>query len=190
MTATQSETDTAKGPLRCGCCGHVRPPQRLTELCETPGTFICTRCAFWAVRRSAPLGLGVPPVNLRGLVDRFRRSPVRGDLRVAIPILPSADLDRTADFYSALGLIVTGRFDGYLLLNSGPVELHFTDDPNHVSGPSSCFIHVTDAVKLWKRLRESGVPGVGTTKETSCGLVEFDITDPDGNRIRLGSPAR
>jgi catechol 2,3-dioxygenase-like lactoylglutathione lyase family enzyme len=189
MPATQNETDTAKGQHRCGCCGRVRPRQRLTELGDTPGTFICAGCAFWAVRRTAPLGVGAHRINLRGLAGRLRRSLDGGELRIAIPILPSADLERTAKFYPALGLTVTERFDGYLLLSSGPVELHFTDDPQHVSGPSSCFIHVIDAIKLWKQLRESGLAGVGTPKETSYGLVEFDITDPDGNRIRLGSPA-
>jgi catechol 2,3-dioxygenase-like lactoylglutathione lyase family enzyme len=189
MTGTQDEADTATGQHRCGCCGQVRPRQRLTELGETPGRFICAGCAFWAVRRTAPLGVGIPQINLRGLVEWFRHTQDDGDLRIAIPILPSADLNRTAEFYSALGLTVSGRFDGYLLLNSGPVELHFTDDPNHVNGPSSCFIQVANATKLWKQLQESGLAGVGTPEETSYGPVEFDITDPDGNRIRLGSPA-
>lgn len=188
MTAIQGVTDTASEESRCGCCGRVRPRRRLTELGETPGTFICAGCAFWAVRRTSPMGVGLPRINLRNL-GRLGRRRHDGAARMAIPILPSTDLDRTSAFYSALGFTEVERLDGYLLLHSGPVELHFSDQPGGATTPGTCFIHVNDAVGLWKQLRESGLVGVGSPEETSYGLCEFDVTDPDGNRIRIGSPA-
>lgn len=36
---------------------------------------------------------------------------------------------------------------------------------------------------------EHGVPGVTAPAARNYGLVEFDVTDPDGNRVRIGSPA-
>jgi catechol 2,3-dioxygenase-like lactoylglutathione lyase family enzyme len=45
---------------------------------------------------------------------------------MAIPILPSADLDRTAEFYRALGMAEVEQHEGHLLMHAGPVELHST----------------------------------------------------------------
>ncbi len=55
-------------------------------------------------------------------------------------------------------------------------------------GPGSCFIHVGDALELWKQLRQDDAPGVGQIAERDYGLREFVMTDPDSNRIRFGSP--
>jgi catechol 2,3-dioxygenase-like lactoylglutathione lyase family enzyme len=105
--------------------------------------------------------------------------------RLAIPILPSTNLDRTADFYAAAGFTEGTRYDGYLLLHNGPVELHFSKQD---SAPGECYIHVGDALMLWKQLRAQDVDGVGEIADQDYGLREFVLTDPDGNRVRLGSP--
>jgi catechol 2,3-dioxygenase-like lactoylglutathione lyase family enzyme len=130
--------------------------------------------------------------------------------RSAIPILPSADLEGTETFYAQLGFQVAGRYDGYLVLHQGPVELHFsappsaqrpsdaTDEPagGPAGGragepvPGTCFVHVQDAVRYWKQLRERKVAGVRAPEQRAYGLVEFVVTDPFGNRVRFGSPAR
>jgi hypothetical protein len=66
------------------------------------------------------------------------------------------------------------------------VELHFSleDSP----APGQCFIHVGDALKLWKQLRHDSAAGVGPIAEQDYGLREFILSDPDGNRVRFGSP--
>jgi len=106
---------------------------------------------------------------------------------IAIPILPSADLDRTAAFYQALALQVTGRYDDYLVLNAGPAEMHFTSDGD-LEAPGQAFVHVAEAGRLWKQLKSAAVPGIGPVEDQPHGLREFVVTDPDGNRIRVGSP--
>jgi hypothetical protein len=78
------------------------------------------------------------------------------------------------------------RHDGYLLLHSGGVELHFAR--HDAVTPGVCFVHVGDAMKLWKQLRLLGVDGVGLVVEQDYGLREFVLTDPDGNQVRIGSP--
>jgi len=112
-----------------------------------------------------------------------RQNPVG----MAIPILPSADLDRTAAYYRAFGLEVTGRYDGYLVLNAGPAEMHFSSDGD-VGAPGQAFVHVADAGRLWKQLKGAGMAGIGPVEDQPHGLREFVATDPDGNRIRVGSP--
>jgi uncharacterized glyoxalase superfamily protein PhnB len=95
------------------------------------------------------------------------------------------DPARTAAFYAPVGFAESERHDGYLLLHSGGVELHFAQ--HDAVTPAACFVHVADAVKLWKQLRHLGVDGVGAIVEQHYGLREFVLTDPDGNQVRIGS---
>jgi uncharacterized glyoxalase superfamily protein PhnB len=49
------------------------------------------------------------------------------------------------------------------------------------------FIHVPDAGQHWKELASNAVTGLGPVQDQPWGLREFTATDPDGNRIRIGS---
>ena len=183
---TQSVETSDKSDLRrCGCCGREFRAADVAELGQTPGVFICTGCALWAARR-AGLVAALRRIPLRSLLPRFGRQHGGSVVRSAIAILPSTDLARTAAFYSILGFHETERFDGYLLLHSGGVELHFSGRDD--AAPGECFLHVADATKLWKQLCDQGSAGVGPIAAQDYGLREFVLTDPDGNRIRIGSP--
>ena len=105
---------------------------------------------------------------------------------MAVPILYSTDLDRTAAYYAPLGLKLVERHDTYLVMGAGPVELHFTSG-HLAAAPGQAFLHVPDAGKLWKELQGGSVLGVGPLEDHPSGLREFVVTDPDGNRIRVGS---
>ncbi|MFR9779505.1 bleomycin resistance protein [Micromonospora sp. MS34] len=171
----------------CGCCGRQLPRSEVVELGDTPGVFIC---AIWAARRIGPASalrqLRFTPLGT--LLRRLTGSRTDAGPRAAIPILASTDLDRTAAFYTAAGFTETARHPGYLLMHTGGVELHFSLEPDNAT-PGQCFIHVTDALKLWKRLRHRATTGVGPIADQDYGLREFVLTDPDGNRVRFGSPA-
>lgn len=189
MTAA-AETVRESDHEHCGCCGRQLPKSEVVELGSTPGVFICVGCALWAARRAGPTAtlrqLRFTPLGT--LLRRLRGSQTGpGTARSAIPILPSADLDRTAAFYTAAGFTETERHDGYLLMHNSGVELHFSEEAN--PAPSQCFIHVADALKLWKQLRHRDTNGVGPIADQDYGLREFVLTDPDGNRVRFGSPA-
>jgi hypothetical protein len=41
---------------------------------------------------------------------------------------------------------------------------------------------------LWKELKSNQVTGLEPLQDQDYGLREFVIVDPDGNRIRIGSP--
>jgi hypothetical protein len=169
---------------RCGCCGRQFPAGQVAELGTTPGVYICAGCALWAARRAGLLS-ALRQIQLRSLLPRFgRRAPHAA--RSAIPILPSSDLARTAVFYAPAGFGEVERHDGYLLLQNDGVELHFAH--HDTVTPGTCFVHVTDAMKLWKQLRHLGNEGVGQIADQDYGLREFTLTDPDGNQVRFGSP--
>jgi hypothetical protein len=187
MTAA-AETVQESDHRRCGCCGRQLPVAQVVELGSTPGVFICAGCGLWAARRAGPVAaLRQVSLSRLGSVLPWRRRRERDQgARKAIPILPSADLDRTAAFYAPVGFTETGRHDGYLLLHNGPVELHFSQQTD--AAASQCFIQVGDALKLWKQLRHRGVDGVADITEQDYSMREFVLTDPDGHHVRIGSP--
>lgn len=186
---TQATAVVEDSTRACGCCGRRFPANKVAELGMTPGVFVCTGCALWAARRASTLNglLRLPENAIRASVRWLRRPTLAPeDARTAIPVLPCADLDRTAHYYAPLGFTETERHPGYLLLNSGDAELHFSQ-PEQVT-PGECFIHVGDARQLWKRLMASHTPGIGPLEDQDYGLREFIVTDPDGNHVRFGSP--
>jgi hypothetical protein len=184
---TRPADNLANTPLRrCGCCGRQRPADEVAELGVTPGVYICAGCALWAARRAGLLS-ALRQIRIRALLPGFlNRTPAPHTAKAAIPILPSSDLDRTAAFYAAAGFTDSDRHDDYLLLHNDGVELHFTR--HDTVTPGTCLVCVTDAMKMWKQLRDLGVYGVGEITDQDYGLREFVLTDPDGNQIRVGSP--
>jgi catechol 2,3-dioxygenase-like lactoylglutathione lyase family enzyme len=188
MTTMAPDIARSAGAAHCGCCGRALPANRMTELGSTPGVFICASCAVWAARHASrfPVVRLDPRLAARWLRRRIARTA--GSASVAIPILYSADLDRTAEHYRSLGLRVVEQEQTYLVMQLGGAELHFTTSGEVASAPGQAFMHVYDAGELWKQLQERGVAGIGPVEDRPTGLREFTVTDPDGNRIRVGSP--
>ena len=189
VTAEQTPPPSPDQP-QCGCCDRRLPREKLTELGSTPGVFICASCARWAARRLH----GRVPRLLAGVVRRLRtrpgtgarRRPRDGQFSAAMPILPVRDLARTEAFYLLLGFAVTFRHPDYLIMRAGPVEIHFGQESAPV--PTSCYLDATDAGRIWKHLRRNDIEGLGPVEDFDYGMREFVITDPDGNRLRVGSP--
>src|SRR5918911_3757891 len=151
MTTLSADPGVEAGPALCGCCGQARPAERLVELGSTPGVYICDRCALWAARRSTRM----PVIRLdpRAVLAWLRaRAGTTGPAARTIPILPSIDLDRTAEFYRSAGMEELARYEGYLLMGFRGVELNFTTGSGG-GGPGQAFVLVPDAALLWKQLK-------------------------------------
>lgn len=126
-----------------------------------------------------------------------------------IAMLPCTDIDRTAEFWIALGLAVTYRQvrpNPYVALERGGIVLHYygleglEPDQNH----STCGIVVDDTEPLHRlfaagmtatygRLPISGLPRITRPRRraNNAGLSGFSIVDPGGNWIRVSRrPAR
>ena len=189
MTTASAETSRDAGPARCGCCGRSLPTERLVELGSTPDVYICDRCALWAARRSSRL----PVVRLdpRDLVRWLRRltSTSSGPFARAIPILPSGNLDRTA---KAVGMVEVQRHEGYLLMQAGPVEVHFSTPARSPVGtptPGEAFIHVPDAGMLWKQLKSRGSRRLGTGGGPAVGCESSRSANPTATRSASAAPS-
>jgi hypothetical protein len=192
MTTMATHSKGQVDAQRCGCCARIMPAERVTELGTTPGVYICGSCAVWAARRSTrlPVVRLDPRLPVQWLRRRMQaRQDRENPVGMAIPILPSADLDRTAAYYQALGLKVTGRYDGYLVLNAGSGEMHLSSDGD-VAAPGQAFVHVADARRLWKQLKDAGVAGSARwrTSRTGCGSLWRPTRTATGSAWAARSP--
>jgi hypothetical protein len=106
--------------------------------------------------------------------------------------LPSADLNRTAAFYAALGFVISFKDDGWMILDRGAITLEFFPvavDPRTTTG-SAC-LRVDDLDSLHASFNKAGqlsrfrrtTPGVLPIREEH-GLRMFMLIDPDGNTLR------
>ncbi len=57
-------------------------------------------------------------------------------------------------------------------------------------GPASFFLHVEDIDSLYAELTSRGAPADGPPALQPYNMREFQVIDPDGNRISFGEPPR
>jgi len=116
---------------------------------------------------------------------------------IAIPILPSRDLDETRGFYERLGFRAAGwwprEFGGYAILVRGDISVHFFrfDEISPAENYAQCYWRVRDVDALYAECRSaglprSGIPRLDPVEDRPWGMREFAIVDPSGNLIRVG----
>ena len=114
-----------------------------------------------------------------------------------IPILPSADFDVTASFWSALGFTERGRWEAeYLILRHEAlaIELHFWHDPSvdRWTNDVACYVRFESpeaAVAQHAQWADVEVPDparLSSPEAEEWGAVEFHVIDLHGNLVRLG----
>lgn len=110
------------------------------------------------------------------------------------PTLPVASLVDAKEFYERAGFSVrvyveeTGNPDGFAFValdDESIFDLDMIDglevDHNH----AGCYIMTADADAMHARLKAAGLP-VTALEDQPWGMREFALTDPSGNRIRIG----
>lgn len=101
-------------------------------------------------------------------------------------IFPVVDMARAIGFYSTLGFEVRSYDDRYAwVLHGGSEVLHLrlAPDLDVAANPSTGYLHVMD-VDVWHALWAAG--GAGPLDDMPWGMREFQISDPDGNVLRVG----
>ncbi|MEM9232605.1 MAG: bleomycin resistance protein [Pseudomonadota bacterium] len=107
--------------------------------------------------------------------------------------LPSADFDRTEDFYGKLGFKRGYRDEGWMILVRGPFELEFFPMP--IDPKSSWFsacIRTDDLDALYADFEKAGlpdddtsIPRISAPRAEPHGIRLFYLSDPDGSLIRV-----
>ena len=104
-----------------------------------------------------------------------------------VPVFRVSDGRAAAVWYERLGFEITGehRFEPglplYLFLRRGTVNLHLSEHLGDAPPESLAYFYVDDVDALAADLGES-------VQDVPWGR-EVDLTDPDGNRLRIGTPS-
>lgn len=148
--------------MRCSCCGEDRDlvvPLQCHEEVK-----VCRACIGW-LRAAA------------GVTD-------------STPILPVLDMSEAAALYEHAGFDVR-RYEGggYAFVHHGDesvFDLDVVEPPlDRDRNQAGCYL-VTPAADAWHaRLSAVALP-VSDLEAKGWGMTEFTLTDPDGNRIRIG----
>jgi uncharacterized glyoxalase superfamily protein PhnB len=108
------------------------------------------------------------------------------------PMLQSADLQRTIDWYeTVLGFRCVGRAEGWCRLERDGAVLMFMRNA-HLGAPHATatqYIHVDDVVALWETIRDR-VKAEWGPEDMPYGMREFAIKDPDGYLLSFGEKLR
>lgn len=102
-----------------------------------------------------------------------------------VPIFRVADAEVAAAWYGRLGFVVEGvhRFDPdlprYMFLRRGDVWLHLSEHLDDARPDTLVYLYVDDVDEVAREF--------GTRVRTQPWAREIELTDPDGNRLRIGT---
>ena len=116
-------------------------------------------------------------------------------LRRVSPTLHVTDMRRTLSFFEgSLGFRCTFKLDDdlhpevpYAIVARDQVELHLQLRAA-TAGTSSCYITVDDADSLCAEVQRAGIVVLRPIEDSSYGMRDFNIADPDGNTLGFGQP--
>lgn len=99
------------------------------------------------------------------------------------PIMPTSDAARSIEWYAAYGFekIFEHRFEphlpAYVGLRRDEAEIHLSEHSGDAPGPTLLYIWVDEVEPL--------AALTGTTIDDMPWARDFEVTDPDGNRLRF-----
>jgi catechol 2,3-dioxygenase-like lactoylglutathione lyase family enzyme len=149
----------------CSCCGEER--DRLVPLLCHDDIKVCPVCIGWLRSRS-------------GMLD-------------VTPILPVLDMPISIRFYEAAGFTVREYEPGggYAFVthdDESVFDLAVSEDAlDPATNRAGCYVIVPDVDAWHDRLDEARLP-VTDPADQPHGMREFVLTDPNGNRLRIGHP--
>jgi catechol 2,3-dioxygenase-like lactoylglutathione lyase family enzyme len=146
----------------CSCCGLERDPATLVGLQKNKEIRICRDCIGWLARHS-------------GMLD-------------VTPTLPVRAMPEAIGFYETAGFEVDTYYGGFAFVRyagASVFDLDLEQGIDPTNNGAGCFIVVPDADEWHGRLSAAGLPVTGIG-DMPWGMREFTLTDPSGNRLRIG----
>jgi catechol 2,3-dioxygenase-like lactoylglutathione lyase family enzyme len=151
--------------MRCSCCGLAR--DRLVGLQCHEDIRVCRECIGWLRSRA-------------GGVD-------------VTPILPVLDMAASIAFYTIAGFTVRLHEPGggYAFVDHDDVsvfDLDLSEQPfEPENNGAGCYLVVPDVDDWHARLSASHLL-LSDVEDQPWGMRELTLTDPSGNRLRIGQP--
>jgi uncharacterized glyoxalase superfamily protein PhnB len=161
-------------PVVCSCCGET-PELESVQLRSHREIVICYRCLDW----------------LNGQRDK-KVAATGGAVRIVgvEPCFSVGDIERAVDHYQRLGFTISYHDEWYAFAHRDDLTIHLAHaDVPATSGAAVLYLHVDDADQLADDWRKAGLDVVGP-EDYDYGKREGSHTDPDGNKLRFGSPLR
>jgi len=127
-----------------------------------PDVQVCHECVGWLMRRSG--GIDVTPT------------------------LPVADMPAAVAYYEAAGFEVERYDDGFAFVHHGDqsvFDLDLAEGMDPAANRAGCYV-ITDDVDGWHARFSTAGLGVTPIEDMPWGMHEFTLSDPSGNRIRIG----
>ena len=158
--------------VTCSCCGKAPEHGWVSLLCHRDIS-ICYECLDWLntsrAKQLAALGGGAAVVGYE-------------------PAFTVADVPRAVDHYQKLGFRTWYHNESYAFADRDGLTIHLAlaADPA-TAGGSVLYLHVDDADQLAAEWRKAGLAVSGPT-DYEYGKHEGCHVDPDGNKLRFGSP--
>lgn len=102
-----------------------------------------------------------------------------------VPIFRVTDGRAAATWYARMGFAVTGEhqfepgFPRYVFLQRGPVDLHLSEHLGDAPPESVAYFYVDEVDAIATEF--------GVAVKAQPWAREIELTDPDGNRLRIGT---
>ncbi len=160
--------------VTCSCCGEA-PEQGVVRLLCHRKIVICYQCLDWLDtqrrRQVAATGGGAAVTGIE-------------------PVFRVTDVGRAVDHYQRLGFRTSYHDESYAFAHRDHLTIHLAHAGDAATaGGSVLYLHVDDADQLAAEWRKAGVT-VSGPEDYDYGQHEGFHVDPDGNRLRFGSPLR
>ena len=110
----------------------------------------------------------------------------------SVPILPSADLERTRACHCFLGFSVVDAADDYLRLRYDDAEVHFypAPDTDPAENAAGWYLRVEEPEELREKWTAYGIECLDVPVPAVFGPTVFAVVDPDGGLLRVGPADR
>lgn len=111
-----------------------------------------------------------------------------------VSVLQVSNIQRSILFYTVrLGFTVTfewGEPVDYVIIQKDQIKMHLAENKSlkaHTGSSRSVYIFATEIDQLYADFKGTGLHNITSPRESDYGMIDFDITDPDGNLLTFGS---
>ena len=115
--------------------------------------------------------------------------PRAGGLTVT-PTLPVTDMDEAISFYEAAGFEIERYDEGFAFVSRDEQSTFNLDLAPHIDrarNGAGCYIIIGGVDEWHSKVAAAGLD-VTAVEDMPWGMHEFTLTDPAGNRVRIGEP--